>query len=352
MLSDDELTEHYTSLTQVFRRALEDIEWRLKEYLSGAPDDLQELYRASEVHSRIKPLESFLRKCRRESIDDISTVPGRIEDLLGVRIITASKPAARSLFEHFQHGKTNWFCELSGDPKFVPYTPEDNNKYSLKSGYRAFHLTFVLRASYTPFTTIELWPVEIQIMSRLWQFWADYSRRYFYLSDDTVAQQLLPYNVAISKILDTADDLITANLEALSRVGDKVPPAPEEEVEAELPVSDTAVTPEQIRSWLTANLAEHFGNAKMPNEFFLYKIAEELNLYGVSAEQLSEIFDDTSVALRYWRILTASDVKYLPPYQQILAKLLLFLGRDEETVVRHINSQLGPLPFALQSPGG
>jgi ppGpp synthetase/RelA/SpoT-type nucleotidyltranferase len=350
MLSDDALTQHYASLTPVFERALGDIQWRLKEFLAAAPEDLQEIYRASEVLSRIKPLESFLRKCRRETVDDASEVPAKIEDLLGIRIVTASKPAARSLFDHLQHNQSNWFCALSGDPKFVPYTPEDNNKYSVKSGYRAFHLTFVLEQSYKPFSTTELWPAEIQIMSRLWQFWADYSRRYFYLSDDDRVAQLLPYNVAISKILDTADDLISANLESLGRVGDKVAPLPEEQGELETATSEATITPDQVRSWLATNLVEYFGNARMPNDFYLYKIAEELELYGITADDLSQIFEDTNVAMRYWAILKASDVAFLPPYQQILAKLLLYLDRDDETVVDHVNSQLGPLPFMLRIP--
>ena len=52
-------------------------------------------------------------------------------------------------------------------------------------------------------------------MSEAWRFWAEYSRKYFYGASDPNALRLLPYNPAIAKLLDSADDLTVATTDML-----------------------------------------------------------------------------------------------------------------------------------------
>ena len=150
----------------------------------------------------------------------------RQSDLLGIRIVTPNKAQARLLFEFLQRHRSSWFCPVSLEPKFVPYTIDDRNNYSLRSGYQAYHITFLHQRDYAPITDVAIWPVEVQIMSELWAFWAEYSRRYFYAREDSPSSELLPYNVAISRVLDAADDLMVTTSEFLrkSELGEATSP--------------------------------------------------------------------------------------------------------------------------------
>jgi ppGpp synthetase/RelA/SpoT-type nucleotidyltranferase len=340
LIDDDELLDYYTALEATYDKVLEDVRWQLDQWLAGH-DDAARIVNSSRVSIRVKPYDSVLRKARRDNITNLDRIPFDIEDLLGIRVSAPTKKDARELFEIFQHNSEGWFCSSQEEPKFVPYTIEDRNKYSLRSGYQAFHVTFVHERGYEPATAVDRWPVEIQIMSQLWNFWADYSRTYFYTGTGPIDSELLPYNTAISKILDSADDLMTVTADLLQ--ADRPETEPVEE--------GTAPDVDATREWLQSRLGALFGvRARIPNDLFLTKIADDLALYGVSLERLDELLRDDEIDNRYQRLLNESAVLFLPPYQRILCVILLSLGWDDERVVPRLNEALWPQGVRLRIP--
>ncbi len=361
MINEKDLSDYYGTVKEIYFKALEDVvfflEKALKENTDG--DEIARIYTSSKVSKRVKTQESLLRKIRRDNIENLDHIPDAIEDILGIRISTPNKIQARKLFEWFQHNKGNWFCSTIGEPKLTPYTIEDRNKYSLRTGYQAYHITFIVDREYAPFTAIRKWPCELQIMSQVWEFWANYSRRYFYAASSPEVAQLLPYNAAISKILDSADDLMVATAELLLASEHGGEPAGEVSTEgAEGPqpaveekIAEVLTTPTEVETWLQENLASLISErAKIPNAIFLQKISDELNLYKISLDKLKEILSDATTKERYNRLLSINGIPYLPTYQQILCMILIYQNRDPQTILGVVNSQLWLLGIHLEIP--
>ncbi len=210
-ISKEGLSSYYTYMRTLYEKARQDVLWHLNRFLdeSEAISDFRDSIR---IISRVKSEESIFRKCSRDNVALVGEIPIRIEDIIGIRAATANKEQARVLFKTLEDTKDNWFCLANGLPKFIPYTVAERSKYSLQSGYQAYHITFVFSQSYKPITEEAQWPVEIQVMSQLWEFWADYSRRYFYGASPTKTTST--YNVVVSKLLDAADDLMIATTDA------------------------------------------------------------------------------------------------------------------------------------------
>jgi ppGpp synthetase/RelA/SpoT-type nucleotidyltranferase len=349
VISEQSLSTYDDATKEILARARDDIHFFLNKRLQDCPQpEISRIYASSRLSFRVKPYESLLRKIRRDNIDNIEDIPTTIEDPIGFRISTPNKVQARELFDWFQSEKDKWFCKAGAEPKFVPYTLEDRNKYSLKTGYQSYHITFVFERGFVPYTNNRHWPCEIQVMSQVWEFWANYSRSYFYGNSGANVAQLLPYNVAISRILDSADDLMVATSELLLK-GESDP----KKEQAEDQTGDTSqpciITAEAVRTWLEKNIAYLFSEKiKIPNELFLTKIANELNIYGISLDKLGEILRDESVIERYRTLLSASNLSYLPLYQQILCMILLYLQRDIRKIVERVNSELLLLGIRLQ----
>lgn len=358
MISEQDLSNYYSSLAEIYKKALEDVAWHLSKFLGDSnrfrddpnqyktADKIARIYTSSKVSHRVKPMESLWRKCRREEILTLDNLPNSIEDILGIRVATANKAQAQMMFEYLEKQKTSWFCKAVTEPKFVPYTISARNKYSVETGYQAYHVTFIYERSFAPVTTISRWPVEIQIMAQLWEFWANYSRSYFYGGSHAKAAQLLPYNTAISKVLDSADDLIIATTDILLHAERE-----EEEIKKPRATKVARVAVADVRTWFEKNITKYFGErAKVPIDYFLSKIAEELNLYDVPLDQLEKILQDEKINSTYNEMLKVSNVAFLPPYQRILCAILLGLGWDNESVVKRVNEELSLLGFRLRTP--
>lgn len=370
MITDKELSDYYDTLRPLYDKALADVRWLLDQFLSkpegvaasegsgdqeeiASPEEIAKIGTSSDVVQRVKPFDSVLRKSLRTGVSNVVDIPDKVEDLLGIRIATVNKDQARRLFEYLRrYAKQSWFCKSAGETKFVPYTIMDKNNYSLRTGYQAYHVTFIYEQSYTPRSDVTRWPVEIQIMAQMWRFWADYSRKYFYGGSDS-SQQLLPYNVIISKILDSADDLMLATTDFLLPVGrerEKEPTSRVATVEEEIERAG-GITSSDLRAWFDKNAAKYFGNrARTPIDLFLYKIADELNLYGISLERLEKILQDKEINSQYDAILRASDVPFLYPYQKILCMILLSLSWEITRVVERVNGELWLLGIRLKPP--
>ena len=350
-MTDDELRELYQGLEPSFGKALEDTRWDLEQYsMKDMPSFERSVFETARVSTRVKSIESFVRKCKREGIQSYSEIPHKITDLLGIRIATANKNTAADLFKHFRGRQDSWFCKIDETPKFVPYTIEDKNNYSLRSGYQAYHIIFVCQKQYAAFSDASQFPVEIQIMSRLWEFWAEYSREYFYGSE--LLSSYLPYNVAISKILDSADDLMTITTERIREDAGSILENTElseqdfEEITQQAGGAEL-ITVSDFTKWFVGEGRQFFGAAKVPNEFFLSVIVQFLSDSNIQLETLSEILSDQSTDSIYNEILKSSSLSFLPTYQQIIAKSLIFWGLDEEEVIEIVNRELRPLGMVL-----
>ncbi len=352
MISDDEVFAYHATRADFCQQILTNLRFCLEKVVRDAGKDVARILGRSQLRQRVKSRESLLRKVRRDSIDDPAKLPLAVEDLLGIRIVTPDKAQARHLFEWFQHMQASWFYPVLAAPAFVPYTFENTNKYSLKSGYQAFHVTFVADHKFAWFPQ-QHWPCEIQIMAQVWEFWADYSRIYFYADPTSTNPALLPYSAAISKLLDAADDLMSETAKILLAPAPTAPePAPATGGIASTPDSKLPPTSDDVRSWLADNLRPFFGDkAKIPNDFFVHKIADELTFASTSLEQLGALLGDDALRAQYKALLQQNDLAYLPVYQQILCMLLLARGTTREVLVDRLNSELRLLGIRLQVPG-
>ncbi len=325
-----------------------DLEGSLKLFISQASSsEITRILGTSEFFHRVKSPESILRKCVRDEVNAVHDIPTGIEDLIGLRVVVLNKRDARLLFENLQGRQTEWFCDTEAPPKFVQYTVDSSNRYSMRTGYQAFHITFIHTRKFPGYEVNTHWPVEIQVTSRLWDFWSNYSRKYFYRGAVDDNDPTGPYNLAISKILDTGEDLMVAMTDALLKPAMNEPTEHTEAIKPEadqLPVTDASV-----KNWLYAHLTELIGpRANMPNQIFISKVTYELNKHGVNLSQLEIAMKDQRLRTIYQATLTNNGVEFLPPYQQILFFILLSQGSTIDDAVARVNEELQLLGIRLR----
>jgi len=215
-VSREDLTKFYSPLDGYLKKAASDLWWWFDgsiERLGG--DDIKRIYGTCHRSERVKPEASVFRKCQRDEIATAEEILDDIEDLIGLRIVASNKKDAQSIYEFLQGNRDHWFCETTEPPKFTPYTLAERNGYSIKTGYQAFHITFVFSRSYLPGTEVSRWPVEMQITSQLWEYYANYSRKYFYTAKGEMVDKLRPYTVAIARALDAAEDIVVTTTNIL-----------------------------------------------------------------------------------------------------------------------------------------
>jgi|SRR5580658_578714 ppGpp synthetase/RelA/SpoT-type nucleotidyltranferase len=429
-LTEEEVRRALQNSSRVQSRVLSDLRQDIDTWFETARDTAgsegvraYEIYHSSHYKSRFKDSDGVFRKCKRFGVATPADVYTKVEDLVGLRVTTPNKEQAEFLFGFLKSHPDPWLCSVSGPPKFVSYTITDKNSYSLESGYQAFHVTFIAEKGYRPHSTISTWPVEIQITSELWEFWAGYSHKHFYGQSRTAAK-FLPYNVVISRILDAAEDLMAAtatNLREESASVDELPervepttignnessdgagaedvsqgptihsppgdgPAPSPnpvdarpvralgsvselqrgriivsegagaEVSPPEPTSRTAeeigaISVDDLRLWFEDRVVRIFGSGvRVPYKFFLAKTAEELNLYDFTLSRLDRAFEDPAITQDYEAVLRASRLSYLPPYQQVLFRMLASLGWPMGRVIDRVNREMLPLGIRLSEP--
>jgi ppGpp synthetase/RelA/SpoT-type nucleotidyltranferase len=216
-MSRESLTKFYAPLDGYLKKAEADLWWSLDKFMERATDsEAKRIYSSSRRGERIKTEDSVFRKCLRDEIVLPEAVLDKMEDLVGLRIVASNKKDAETLFDFLRSKKDDWFCETTEIPKFTPYTLAERNGHSIRTGYQAFHVTFVFKRSYRPGTDVDKWPVELQITSQLWEFFAEYSRKYFYSASGDLVERLRPYAVAASRAVDVAEDLVVTTINLLS----------------------------------------------------------------------------------------------------------------------------------------
>ncbi len=313
--------------------------------------DNEEIQRESSkwrVIGRVKECQSVIRKANEVGIEDASIdIPGRISDFIGLRIVTKNKADAEKVFEDLndRHKKGDWFCDVEGGIESDAKTIDRALFPKVSSGYQAFHINFLYdsRNRYTRDCGVLYWPTEIQIMSELWAFYAEFSRRYFYKPEDPAPASLAPYIIPLSKILDAADDLVSNILEAKRKL----------ERETEESVDEAGSSIGTLRSFLESEdrLLRLYGTGKVPGEVFLLKMSELLESFELELSELENIMSNEDYRTRYLDLLAASPgLYYLAPWQKTLAYVLMNSGALDSEIVEKVNAELWHRSLRLSAP--
>ncbi len=135
-LKKDDIAAFHQRISAPCSVVRSDIEGSLKLFMqeSGNPEVVR-ILGSSDFSHRIKDPDAIFRKCLRDKVSRIEDIQEKIEDLIGLRIITLNKKDARNLFDYLKARAADWFCEKANTPNFVSYTWESTNRYSMKSGY-------------------------------------------------------------------------------------------------------------------------------------------------------------------------------------------------------------------------
>ena len=115
------------------------------------------------------------------------------------------------------------------------------------------------------------------------------------------------------------------------------------------PIIIPGMKTERVRAWFEENVTRYFGEAvKVPKRAFLEKISNMLLNTRTSLRRLESYLSDKKVKESYSKILEASGLPYLPPFQMCLSFVLLGQENDCSEVVTKVNRELEPLGITLQ----
>ena len=108
---------------------------------------------------------------------------------------------------------------------------------------------------------------------------------------------------------------------------------------------------DRMKSWFEKNVKLVFGDAvNVPKPAFMMKISMTLLETRISLQQLESCLLDEKVRGEYERILEASGIPFLPPFQMSLAHILIGKGLDCADIIVKVNSELSPLGIKLSCP--
>jgi len=108
---------------------------------------------------------------------------------------------------------------------------------------------------------------------------------------------------------------------------------------------------DRMKSWFDKNVKRVFGDAvNVPKPAFMKKISMTLLETRISLQQLESCLLDEKVRGEYERILEASGIPFLPPFQMSLAHILIGKGLDCADIIVKVNSELSPLGIKLSCP--
>lgn len=139
-----------------------------------------------------------------------------------------------------------------------------------------------------------------------------------------------------------SDFVLSAEKRSLIRI---VAPEKEGDSPIVLPVYDT----ERMHNWFDKNVERLFGpSVNVPKTAFLHKISQMLLETRTTLHELESYLTAPRVKEAYNEILTASEVPFLPPYQQSLAHILIGKGLDCSNMIEQVNKELSPLGIKLQ----
>jgi hypothetical protein len=141
-----------------------------------------------------------------------------------------------------------------------------------------------------------------------------------------------------------SDFVLSAEKRGLIRI---IAPEKEDDPPIVLPVYDV----DQLQDWFEKNVERIFGpSVNVPKTSFLKKIGAMLLETQTTLAELESFLTTSHVKETYNQILNASEIPFLPPFQQSLAHVLIGKGLECPTIVDKVNEELSPLGIKLQCP--
>ncbi|MFW9961415.1 MAG: NYN domain-containing protein [Candidatus Thorarchaeota archaeon] len=141
-----------------------------------------------------------------------------------------------------------------------------------------------------------------------------------------------------------SDFVLSAEKREMIRI---VPPEKEGDSPIVLPVYDV----KRVHEWFEKNVERVFGpSVNVPKTTFLKKISQTLLETHTSLLELESYLTDDKMKQTYSSILDASNIPFLPPFQQSYAHVLIGKGLLCQDIVMKVNSELSPLGIKLQCP--
>jgi hypothetical protein len=141
-----------------------------------------------------------------------------------------------------------------------------------------------------------------------------------------------------------SDFVLSAEKRGLIRI---VSPEKEGDSPIVLPVYDE----DRMQNWFEENVERIFGpSVNVPKTAFLKKIGLMLLDTQTSLAELENCLTVPRVKEAYNEILSASEIPFLPPFQQSLAHILIGKGLECPNIVEKVNDELSPLGIKLQCP--
>jgi hypothetical protein len=141
-----------------------------------------------------------------------------------------------------------------------------------------------------------------------------------------------------------SDFVLSAEKRGLIRI---IAPEKEDDSPFVLPVYDV----DHLHRWFEDNVERIFGpSVNVPKTAFLKKIGTMLLETQTTLAELENCLTTPRVKESYNQILEASEIPFLPPFQQSLAHILIGKGLKCGNVVEKVNEELSPLGIKLQCP--
>lgn len=141
-----------------------------------------------------------------------------------------------------------------------------------------------------------------------------------------------------------SDFVLSAEKRGLIRI---MPSSEDNEEAVVLPVYDL----ERMKPWFENNVKRVFGESvNVPKAAFMKKISKDLLETRITLQQLESYLLDVKVREEYERILEASGIPFLPPFQMSLAHIRIGKGLECDDIIAKVNSELSPLGIKLSCP--
>jgi hypothetical protein len=123
------------------------------------------------------------------------------------------------------------------------------------------------------------------------------------------------------------------------------------ETDGESPTVLPVYNVDRMHNWFEENVEKLFGvSVNVPKPAFLKKISQMLLDTTTSLTELENCLTVPKVKKAYNSILAASDLPFLPPFQQSLAHILIGKGLECVDIISKVNAELSPLGIKLSCP--
>ncbi|MFW9794114.1 MAG: hypothetical protein ACFFEE_07430, partial [Candidatus Thorarchaeota archaeon] len=124
------------------------------------------------------------------------------------------------------------------------------------------------------------------------------------------------------------------------------------EKKGESPIVLPVYNVDKMQDWFEEHVENLFGSSvNIPKPAFLKKIGQMLLDTKASLAELENCLTVPKVKEAYNSILKASNIPFLPPFQQSLAHILIGKGLECDAIISHVNEELRPLGIKLSCPG-